>query len=288
MVEINGLWYRIKPDKTKALYVLRCNVKLRGNLSATAREALMYESHNALIAGHLGEARMYRLMQRDFWWADMRKDIKQYVRSCPDCQRNKTRHGRIIGPFTPNIPPKTRWSEVSLDFITKLPLTLNGLYDSILVIMDATSKRVHLVPMMEKGFGAKESAEVFFREIFRLHGLPDVILSDRDPRFTSAFWQELIKLCGTSLSLTAAYHSSSNPSNERVHKVIEELLRTVTQYPPMDWDIYLPATEFAVNNADSLETGYSPFELDTGQHPRDPRLLWTKDLIHSKEQPDVG
>ena len=55
----------------------------------------------------------------------------------------------------------------------------------------------------------------------------------------------------------------------------------------MDWDIYLPATEFAVNNADSLETGYSPFELDTGQHPRDPRLLWTKDLIHSKEQPDV-
>ena len=287
MVEINGLWYRIKPDKTKALYVPRCNVKLRGNLSATAREALMYESHNALIAGHLGEARMYRLMQRDFWWADMRKDIKQYVRSCPDCQRNKTRHGRIIGPFTPNIPPKTRWSEVSLDFITKLPLTLNGLYDSILVIMDATSKRVHLVPMMEKGFGAKESAEVFFREIFRLHGLPDVILSDRDPRFTSAFWQELIKLCGTSLSLTAAYHSSSNPSNERVHKVIEELLRTVTQYPPMDWDIYLPATEFAVNNADSLETGYSPFELDTGQHPRDPRLLWTKDLIHSKEQPDV-
>ena len=209
--------------------------------------------------------RTHRLLSRDFYWPTMFADVRKYVRECQECQDSKTRHTRTIGPYTSVVPPFRRWSEVSLDFITKLPLTLNGLYDSILVVMDSTSKRIHLFPMREKGWGAKETAELYFREVFKHHGLPDRILSDRDTRFTSKFWQRLWKLCGTHLALTTAYHQNANPANERVHKVIEEMLRSIVQFPPLNWDVYLPAVEFAINNA-VTETGYTP-------------LSWTLDNI---------
>ena len=207
----------------------------------------------------------------------MLKHVRKFVRECSQCQDSKTRHTRTIGPYTSVVPPLRRWSEVSLDFITKLPLTLNGLYDTILVVMDSTSKRVHLIPAMEKGLGAVKAAELYFKNVFKHHGLPDRILSDRDTRFTSKFWTSLWKRCGAKLSMTTAYHQQANPANERVHKVIEELLRSLTQYPPLDWDEHLDAVEFAINNSPT-DTGYTPFELDTGQHPRDPRTIWIGDL----------
>ena len=144
--------------------------------------------------------------------------------------------------------------------------------------MDSTSKRIHLYPVLEKGLTGKSVAKLYFDEVFKLHGLPTTIRSDRDTRFTSLFWTTLWGLCGTKLSMTAAYHHNANPNNERVHKVIEEMLRIITQTPPEDWDQNFPTVEFAVKNA-VTSTGYTPFELDTGMHPLDPRTVWLGDLV---------
>ena len=202
----------------------------------------------------------------------MQNDIVKQVRECYKCQTNKPSHGRVQGEYIPLIPPIRRWSEVSLDFITNLPVTTVGKFDAIMVVQDSTTRMVHLIPF-KITYDAVETANLYFREVFRLHGLPDRIQSDRDTRFTSAFWQQLWKRCGTKLAMSTSYHPQSNAANERSHKVIEELLRSLVQYPPFDWDQQLPIVEFAVNNAVVAELGYSPMELNTGETPLDPATL---------------
>ena len=148
-----------------------------------------------------------------------------------------------------------------MDWIFKLPKTEQEGYDGIFVVMDMTSKRVHLFPF-KKTWGAKETADLIFYRMFPLHGLPERIFSDRDSRFTSKMWQHLWKSLGTKLAMTTPYHPQGNSPNERVHTVIEEMLRHLTQYPPKNWDIHLPLIEFAINNSVSRQTGYTPFYLD--------------------------
>ena len=82
-----------------------------------------------------------------------------------------------------------------------------------------------------------------------------------------------MKRCGTKLAMSTAYHPQSNAPNERSHKVIEELLRSIVQYPPTDWEQQLPIVEFAINNSVVGELGYSPLELNSGETPLDPATL---------------
>ena len=273
---VEGLIFKMKPDGGKSLYIPRTATVLDNNgTKVKLRDQICFECHDAPMAGHLGVNRMSALIRRSFWWPKMDKNIRKQVRQCQQCQQNKSRHGRIQGEYTPVIPPIRRWSEVSLDFITDLPksyLTDDICYDSIFVVMDQTSKRIHLFPFNMK-FGTVKAAEIYFKEVVKLHGLPDTILSDRDVRFTASFWKTLWKFCGTQLSMAAAHHPQSNAANERVHLVIEEMLRALVQYPPFNWPEQLPVIEFAINNAVHSETGYTPFELDTGQIPLDPSTL---------------
>ena len=130
------------------------------------------------------------------------------------------------------------WEVISMDFITDLPKTERS-HDSILVIMDSVSKRVHLIKF-NMTWGAVETAKLYFQEIFKHHGLSDRIVSDRDTRFTSKFWQELCRLLGTRVAMSTSFHPQTNGANERSHKVIEEMLRRITQLQPTDWDEKLP------------------------------------------------
>ena len=270
---IEGLIYWLKRDGGKALYIPETAVLKDANgVEKPMRDLLCYECHDSPIAGHLGIARMSALLRRSFYWPGMKNSIVKQVRECHDCQANKASHGRIQGEYTPLIPPIRRWSTVSLDFITDLPVTTVGKYDSIMVVQDSTTRMIHLIPYRITT-GAVETANLYFREVFRLHGLPDTIVSDRDTRFTSKFWQQLWKRCGTNLRMSTPYHPQSNAPNERSHKVIEELLRSIVQYPPLDWQEQLPIVEFAYNNAVHGEMQYSPMELSTGEAPLDPATL---------------
>ena len=152
-----------------------------------------------------------------------------------------------------------------MDFVTGLPLTARN-HDAILTVVDRCTKMVHLVPMHSTD-SAKEVATLFLRNIWRLHGVPRSIVSDRDGRFVSAFWQELMQLLGTKLRMSSAFHPQTDGQTEKANDVAETTLRLYTEYDATDWDLQLPMVEFTMNNTVQASTGFTPFYLHQGYHP---------------------
>jgi hypothetical protein len=141
----------------------------------------------------------------------MGRDIQTWMNQCDSCQRVKTVRKLPAGELHPLEIPGRRWESISMDLITDLPTTSFG-YDSILVCVDRLSKMVHL-KAINKTITAPELARVFRDEIFRLHGLPSNIVSDRDPRFTAAFWSQLHQLLGVKLHMSTRDHPQCGWSN---------------------------------------------------------------------------
>jgi hypothetical protein len=112
---------------------------------------------------------------------------------------------------------------------------------------------------------APQVAKLLWREVVRLHGVPSGIVSDRDPRFTSHFWQELWKLLATKLPMSTAYHPQTDGQTERMNRLMEEILRSYVQDHGSDWDEYLTAAEIAVNTSKHSSTDFSPFHLNNGR-----------------------
>lgn len=130
---------------------------------------------------------------------------------------------------------------------------------------------------------AEQLADIFFREIVRLHGIPCSIISDRDSRFTSAFWSELWKKFGTTLAMTTAYRAQADGQTERCNRIIEDILRAFVNHKQNDWDRHLTAVEIVYNNTKQSSTGFSPYFLNYGQHPQLPLPL-TLTLHQSQSQ----
>jgi len=150
-----------------------------------------------------------------------------------------------------------------MDLITHLLKTRSG-YDAIIVFVDRLSKMVHFQPMTTTAT-APDIAKLFFGTIFRLHGMPSIIVSDRNPRFTSLFWKALFKCLGTRLTMSTAFHPETDGQTERNNRTLEQILRIFVNYKQNDWDQHLIAAEFAYNNAKQASTGMSPFYLASGQ-----------------------
>ena len=112
-----------------------------------------------------------------------------------------------------------------------------------------------------------EYASLFIDYVFRLHSLPEVIISDWDPRFTSKFWRSLFDLLGTNLRFSTAFHPQTDGQSERTIQTLENFLRPYVERDPQHWVQQLPLAEFAANNAVNVATGYSPFFLNSGYHP---------------------
>jgi transposase InsO family protein len=147
----------------------------------------------------------------------MRRSIRAYVRSCNACLRAKATRHKPYGLLKPLPVPVECWHDVSLDFVFGLPLSSG--FDSILVVKDRLSKRAHYLPCLTT-INAQEAADLFFREIFQLHGLPKTLVSDRGPQFASKFWKRLFEVLGVEIHLSTAFHpetDGSTASSGRVH-----------------------------------------------------------------------
>lgn len=160
-----------------------------------------------------------------------------------------------------------------MDFVGPLPESRDrdAAYDSITVVIDLLTAMVHLIPG-RTNYTAMHVAELVFAKIYKLHGLPRAIISDRDVLFTSRFWKRLHQLIGTELRMSTAYHPQSDGSTERANRTITQLLRQCINPNQRDWVLKLPAIEFAINLARSDSTGFSPFFLNSGRMPRS--MLW--------------
>eukprot|EP00253_Pinus_taeda_P011385 PITA_11385 len=155
-----------------------------------------------------------------------------------------------------------------MDFITGLPKSKRS-NDSIMVVVDKLSKSAHFIPV-QSTYRAAQIANIFMQNIFKLHGLPKVIISDHDVKFTSAFWRTLFEGLGTQLSFSTAYHPQTDEQTERVNQVLEDMLRSYVMQQPTRWEEYLHLVEFAYNNGYHSSLKMSPFEVLYGRKCRTP------------------
>ena len=156
-----------------------------------------------------------------------------------------------------------------MDFMTKLPRSQRG-NDMLMVIVDRLSKQAHFITVKES-YRATEIANVYHDKIFRYHGIPKAIISDRDPRFTADLWKELWKKLGTRLKMSTADHPQTDGQTEVVNRTINWVLRTTLNND--DWESRLADLEFAYNSSVNRTTGNSPFETVYGYLPRAPVTL---------------
>ena len=148
----------------------------------TLQQTIIQECHDALYAGHYGSAKTALRVQQQFHWNGLYQDIALYCNTCISCRRNKPSNRKPPGLLQPLEVPFLPWRVVSVDFITHLPMTVDG-YDCIMVVVDKFSKRAHFVPTTSVAT-AEDTAHLFFNTIWRAHGLPAKIISDRDSKFT--------------------------------------------------------------------------------------------------------
>ena len=234
----------------------------------TLREAIIRDIHSN---GHFGMGKTAELVTRNYWWPGIVSDVRDYVRGCPECQQNKNLTHKMHGRIKPIKLPSRRWDNVSMDFITDLPKTKRG-FNAILVVVDMFSKRAHFIPTTTT-LKAKGCAELFVKEVYKHHGMPKKIVSDRDKLFTSNFWQTVFRSLGTQLAMTAAYNPQADGLTERTNRTLEEMLRSYSSNIKQTWDQYLAIAEFVYNDTVAKSTGFTPFELDCGQHPNNPHSL---------------
>ena len=233
--------------------------------------ALLEEHHDSAVAGHLGRDKTYELLARHYFWPGLNAAVRDYVKTCPSCQRNKPSNQSPAGLLQPLPTPEFRWQQITMDLITQLPKTPRGC-DAIVTFTDRLSKRI-LVAATTTDVDAPGVARVFFDTVFRHHGLPTTIISDRDPRFISNFWRSLFKLCGTRLGMSTSFHPETDGQSERTNRTLEDMLRAYTNERHNDWDLHLTAAEFAYNNSTQASTGHTPFFLNYGQHPHVPAVF---------------
>ena len=258
---IDGLLYLKREGKR---YLAIPDIAVKGE---KLRKALIKEAHITLA--HLSALKTLELLRNLVWWPSMTNDVKGYCASCQKCAMSKPANQKPYGMLNPPKTPSQPWEVIGIDFVGPLPESRNrdATYDSITVVIDLLTHLVHLIPSRIT-YTAKQVAEMVFAEVYKHHGLPRKIISDRDKYFTSLFWEHLHKLIGTELGLSSAYHPQTDGSSERTIRTVEQMLRQCIQPDQKDWVQRLPAVEFAINCARSGVTGFSPFFLNSGRVPR--------------------
>ena len=141
---------------------------------------------------------------KNFYWSRRKEDTLEFNSSHLNCQRVKTKRIKILGKLKPLDIPQMKWECISMDFITGIPKVSRN-FDSIFVVVDKLTKVAHLIPTQTTA-SASDIAQLFVKEIVRLHGILACIINDRDAKFTSKFWRAMFQSMGTLLNLSSSYH----------------------------------------------------------------------------------
>jgi len=158
--------------------------------------------------------------------------VKRYVKGCDACQRNKNRTEQPAGKLMPNSILEKPWVHILADFITKLPLAQG--YDSILVVVDWLTKMVYFILTMEKT-SAEGLTRLFRNNMWKLHGLPESIISDRGPQFAAGLMKELNEMLGIKSKLSTVFHPQTDRQTERVNQELEQYLRMFINHRQEQW-----------------------------------------------------
>ncbi|GKA49057.1 putative reverse transcriptase domain-containing protein [Tanacetum coccineum] len=243
-----GLDEMIEQKSDGTLYYLdRIWVPLKGEV----RTLIMDEAHKSKYYVHPGADKMYYDLRDRYWWPGMKKDIAEYQLDIP----------------------VWKWEGIAMDFVTKLPMTSSG-HDTIWVIVDRLTKFAHFLPMRED-YKMDRLARLYLNEIVAKHGVPISIISDRDSRFTSRFWQTMQEALGTRLDMSMAYHPQTDGQSERTIQTMEDMLRACVLDFGGSWDVHLQLVQFSYNNSYHFSVRCAPFEAFYGRKCRSP-IMWAE------------
>ena len=232
------------------------------------RTTILAASHDDVTGAHFGRDKTLASVRRRFTWDGLASDVERYVTSCDSCQRNKPSQQLTPGLLMPlPIPerPATHWTQ---DAVTGLPKTKRG-HDAIQVYVERFCKVKYFQPSRSTD-GAAELASNFVRRVVAQHGVPESVVSDRDPRITAGYYAELSRLMGTKLSMSTAQHPQTDGQSEREIRTLITALRSFCNDHQDDWDDILPMLELGFNTSVQASTQRSPYELLYGQQPRTP------------------
>ena len=229
------------------------------------RVEIIWLHHDMAIAGYGGQWKTVELVTRNYWWPGITKEVKQYVERCDQCQRMKNRAEMLAGKLRSNKVLEKPWQYILVDFITKL-LVLKD-HDLILVVCNRFSKISHFVATTEKTM-AEGLAKLFRDNVWKLHGLPESVISDRGPQFAAGLTKELNKILGIETKLSMAYHLQTDGQTERTNQELEQYLRMYINHRQNNWSEWLATAEFAFNNKIHTVTKSSLFQVNYGRKPR--------------------
>ena len=263
--------------------------------NGSIRSKVLHDHHDSLTKGHLSSPKSLPQILDYYHWKSLQKDVAEHIKTCPKCQQNKAITQAPLGQLKPLTPPTQTWQSITMDFIMPLPETKRKNI-GIFVVVDRLSKRIRVAPI-PRSYDAPIVADIFFENIYRHHGLPEEIISDRDSVFMSHFWDAIFRKLAVKLKPSSAYHPQTDGQTERMNRKIEEMLRCYVDHHQSNWDLLLTHIEVAYNSAPHSTTTYSPFFLDHGREmvtiPFDVTLLrnssvpaannWLETLEKSKE-----
>src|SRR5258706_1776597 len=225
---------------------------------------IVHAHHDSMMTSHPGQWKTLELVSRNYWWPGISWYVASYVAGCDVCNHCKSFPAQKVGKLIPNWIPTHHWEVISVDTIGELPESKG--YNAILVAVDRLSKRIHAIPTITMVDSAGVAC-LFLEHVWRHHGLPEAIISDRGSAFISNFSRELAALLDIQLTPSTAYHPQTDRQMERVNQEIEAYLRVFVSHRQDDWADWLPLTKLAYNNKVHVATHWTLFELDVGQHP---------------------
>ncbi|KAM0002561.1 putative nucleotidyltransferase, Ribonuclease H [Helianthus debilis subsp. tardiflorus] len=226
------------------------------------RDLLLEEYHASTVGGHSGVKATVKRLSSSFTWPRLKDDVTNFVRNCGTCQQVKYPNHKPYGLLQPLPVPSNVWQDITMDFITNLPLSQGK--SAVWVLVDRFSKFAHFIALPPK-YGAVSLATLFLQHIYKLHGMPKSIVSDRDSIFLSQFWRELFKQVGTKLKFSTAYHPQSDGQTEVVNRCLQNYLRSFASDEPHLWSRFLYLAEYWYNTSHHSSINMSPFQALYGR-----------------------
>ncbi|MBW0545156.1 hypothetical protein O181_084871 [Austropuccinia psidii MF-1] len=248
---------------------------------------VLKEFHDIPFSGHLSEDRTREEVKTCMWWPMWQKDVAEYFKTCDRFQKPNKSTGKRLGNMIKIQEPRRPWKIVHMDWVTGLPPGGDRSYNACLVIVDRFSKAPIFLPC-HKDDTAMDTSLLICNRVVSWTGIFTNIISDRDPKFTSALWTNLHQLFGTKLSFSTAYHPQTDGLAERMIQTLEDMVRRVCEYGlefkdfdglTHDWCTLIPALEFAYKTSIHSSTNQTPAILEKGWNPKLPQDSLRKDLV---------
>jgi hypothetical protein len=228
------------PHYTVHQGILRYKGKVCVGNSSEMKKNILSSLHSSALGGHSGIRATYHRVKKIFYWPKLKKYVEDFVTQCEVCQRAKGEHYKYPGLLAPLSIPSMAWSFLIMDFVEGLPKSANK--NVILVVVDRLTKYAHFM-VLAHPFTAQTVAQLFIDNIFKLHRLPIVIVTDKDKIFTSRLWEDMFKSLKVTLHYSSTYHPQTDGQSEMVNQCLENYLRCMVFLEPKKWHSWLSLAE---------------------------------------------